>query len=380
MNLSISFGADPEMIVEPHEVDLEKYNLNVRNSKVAYDGVFLEIQSCPTTCREQFMDRFSSALLYLTQNNHKIIIKPMNEIDVSKFTKEQLRLGCDPSINAYTKHKIPKWAEKYPFRAAGGHLHFGIECEAEANFRNLRFPETVYIRLNTLAENNVEPGMYNRNEADDLGLIANMDYPLRFLMEHPVERIFVKKYNTTILENINSVVKMLDLSIGLACVWLTKYQSEAESERRMIYGKAGEYRIQPHGIEYRTPSNFWLWNLPVASFLLLMSKKALKGIDDSSIDVVKVQEITKVNGVDEIINFCNIEEAKKLLFSTTLKMLDIKLRNEEIDYLEEFSKVGFQLIKRYHNGYSINGLRTASKYIKGSGFSSITKIRGIVNE
>ena len=59
-------------------------------------------------------------------------------------------------------------------------------------------------------------------------------------------------------DDIKSVmlVRMLDLFLGTTCLILE--DSDHHFERRKIYGQLGRYRQPKHGIEYRTPSNFWL--------------------------------------------------------------------------------------------------------------------------
>ena len=47
-------------------------------------------------------------------------------------------------------------------------------------------------------------------------------------------------------------IKSLDRTVGLVSLALSKGTGD---RRRDIYGRPGIYRIQPHGIEYRTPSN-----------------------------------------------------------------------------------------------------------------------------
>lgn len=49
------------------------------------------------------------------------------------------------------------------------------------------------------------------------------------------------------------LVKILDASVGLASVYY-----EEDNRRRELYGKAGAFRPKPYGVEYRTPSNFWI--------------------------------------------------------------------------------------------------------------------------
>jgi hypothetical protein len=48
---------------------------------------------------------------------------------------------------------------------------------------------------------------------------------------------------------------LCDVYLGLPSVGLDK-----QGPRRTIYGTAGRYRPTPYGIEYRTLSNFWIWD------------------------------------------------------------------------------------------------------------------------
>lgn len=52
-----------------------------------------------------------------------------------------------------------------------------------------------------------------------------------------------------------SLVKTMDLFLGVPSVILDK-----DEERRKLYGKAGCFRFKPYGVEYRTLSNFWIWD------------------------------------------------------------------------------------------------------------------------
>lgn len=49
--------------------------------------------------------------------------------------------------------------------------------------------------------------------------------------------------------------RMLDLYLQLP--WL---EYDLQPQRRKIYGQAGIFRPKSYGIEYRTPSNWWLWH------------------------------------------------------------------------------------------------------------------------
>lgn len=51
-------------------------------------------------------------------------------------------------------------------------------------------------------------------------------------------------------------VMFLDLTVGLSLVW----SGEKQGERRNLYGQAGRYRPTSYGVEYRTPSNLWVYD------------------------------------------------------------------------------------------------------------------------
>lgn len=50
-----------------------------------------------------------------------------------------------------------------------------------------------------------------------------------------------------------TIIPWLDLYVGLWGVL-----KDPLSQRTQLYGKAGSFRPKPYGLEYRTPSNFWL--------------------------------------------------------------------------------------------------------------------------
>lgn len=51
-------------------------------------------------------------------------------------------------------------------------------------------------------------------------------------------------------------IRMLDLFLGLPLTFIDK--DETAPERRQLYGQAGRHRKPAHGLEYRTPGNYWL--------------------------------------------------------------------------------------------------------------------------
>jgi hypothetical protein len=74
--------------------------------------------------------------------------------------------------------------------------------------------------------------------------------------------------------NPENLVKILDVLIGNTCVMLDR--DPLAAERRKTYGRAGEYRLPKHGLEYRTLSNFWLKAYPLFSLVMALSRISAK--------------------------------------------------------------------------------------------------------
>jgi hypothetical protein len=56
-------------------------------------------------------------------------------------------------------------------------------------------------------------------------------------------------------EQLEVAIKNMDLFLGVPSVLMDNGE-----ERKVLYGKAGAHRIKPYGFEYRTLSNFWIFN------------------------------------------------------------------------------------------------------------------------
>ena len=68
-------------------------------------------------------------------------------------------------------------------------------------------------------------------------------------------------------------VRVFDVLVGIPGVMVD--QDPNQAIRRETYGRAGEYRLPAHGLEYRVPSNFWLKDYKLMSFVFGMAKTAL---------------------------------------------------------------------------------------------------------
>lgn len=81
-----------------------------------------------------------------------------------------------------------------------------------------------------------------------------------------------------------TLVKQLDCIVGLQCMlW------DPPNERKNIYGKAGAYRPKPYGVEYRTPSNYWLSSEEKMRQVFELTQKAHEDVEKGKIYYLLLQ-------------------------------------------------------------------------------------------
>lgn len=73
-------------------------------------------------------------------------------------------------------------------------------------------------------------------------------------------------------ENLNlyesfKLIQVLDMIAGLQSVHLDK-----DTARKKLYGKAGAMRIKSYGVEWRTPSNFWVFEKTTRQWMFIVAK------------------------------------------------------------------------------------------------------------
>jgi hypothetical protein len=76
------------------------------------------------------------------------------------------------------------------------------------------------------------------------------------------------------------VAKMMDLHLGVPSVVM----DEGE-DRRKMYGGMGSCRVKPYGVEYRTLSNFWIFDEKLIRWAWKATERALH----SKINVDEIQ-------------------------------------------------------------------------------------------
>lgn len=223
------FGADPEFFIvtkkgtvvnsdrffppEKNKYEI-KGGLKNKPMHLFFDGIQAEFNIWPHTCREWVLDDIwllFKRVYELIGPNYDISLQPCVKVrkDILRKADPRARIfGCDPDYNAYTgeKNEILVDPDTHPLRYAGGHIHMSPE------FGNKK----------------KEP--------------------------------FLASW-----EEICKSVKLLDILVGSLLVLLER--DVAAATRRFMYGTAGCFRETEWGIEYRTPSPFWLMAPEITSLV-----------------------------------------------------------------------------------------------------------------
>lgn len=94
------------------------------------------------------------------------------------------------------------------------------------------------------------------------------------------------------------LVNVLDILVGNTCVLIDR--DPGSKKRREMYGRAGEFRLPTHGLEYRVLSNFWLQNYALMSFVMGMARSAVVVCGNSNADHDYAKELMNLVNMDDI--------------------------------------------------------------------------------
>lgn len=142
---------------------------------------------------------------------------------------------------------------------------------------------------------------------------------------------------------VERMIKALDAILGVACVSL--FQSFDVQQRRRLYGLPGEYRLPPHGIEYRTLSNAWLFHPMICHLVFGLARKALMFGDIGMLHHWKADE---QETIETIIN-CDVKQAQKILKRNKDLFIEL-LKASYVSYISPESKVFEPLFDVFING------------------------------
>lgn len=277
-------GSDPEFFfmkdgkVLSSELVLPKEGFNTSGGMVTIDGVQAEINPTTESCRELHANHIARCMHYVKDNLPKgvtVSFDPLVPIELpvlAKLSEKAKYFGCTPSYNVYDNDN-----------------KMSIEDSSKYPYR----PAGGHIHL---------------------GGSNNSDYK--------------KLYS-----DLKTLIPMLDIIVGNTCVLIDRH--EGNKERRMCYGRAGEFRTPKHGVEYRTLSNFWLKSYPLMSFVFALARMAM--------DIIHFS--TKENNfVKEIMDAVDIKDIRKAINNNDF---DLALKN--------FSKIKPILEKRMNREHPLNG-------------------------
>jgi hypothetical protein len=92
-----------------------------------------------------------------------------------------------------------------------------------------------------------------------------------------------------------------DLFMGVPAVLM-----DDGAERKQLYGKAGAIRFKPYGVEYRTLSNFWVFDEKLIRWVWTNTKRLLNGLENHADMAIA----TLAKEGDRIQNCINNNDAK----------------------------------------------------------------------
>ena len=104
------------------------------------------------------------------------------------------------------------------------------------------------------------------------------------------------------------MVKALDAILGVACVSL--FAEFDDPNRRKLYGLPGEYRLPPHGLEYRPLSNAWLSHPMITNLVIDLARKCV--VFGRKNLLSSFWKTTEEETIDTIIR-CDVETSHKIL-------------------------------------------------------------------
>lgn len=109
-------------------------------------------------------------------------------------------------------------------------------------------------------------------------------------------------------KQVEELVRALDAILGVAGVSMA--QDMDDPVRREYYGRAGEFRLPKHGIEYRVLSNFWLIHPAISMVVMELFRVVVRLVQTGLFKHVWTWD---EDAVRETINTCDVKRARKML-------------------------------------------------------------------
>lgn len=234
----ITIGLDPElMLVEKNSGRIVSAIPVLRNNKYNpidlgdgftcyYDNVLVEGTFIPSTNKEEFIKNLKMGLSKIADKvGDKYSLAPIsshifgdNEIE----HPDAAAFGCNPEYCAYDISEVIPPEPGSGLRSGSAHIHIG-----RSDFKQYE---------------------------DEYGDILSDDPLLSF-------------------DSKIKTIKLMDIFVGLPLAIMDTFDDS--KERRKLYGKAGRHRVTKYGVEYRTPSNFWMTSPEIAELIFDLTKYAV---------------------------------------------------------------------------------------------------------
>lgn len=170
--------------------------------------------------------------------------------------------SCTTVLNTDIHHCIVEWSKV--LRKTGHQIDFSRTVDlSDAEFEGLSSEErqlgcqTSLNIYDSSATIGVDGSSYRKRSAG-----GHLHFGLDQFKTHPI------------WDRRADIVPILDVLLGNTAVLMDR--DEGNRERRKVYGRAGEYRLPAHGLEYRTLSNFWLASFPLTNFVIQMGRAAVQ--------------------------------------------------------------------------------------------------------
>jgi hypothetical protein len=198
------------------------------------------------------------AKLKPNQDISRAVTIKLSQSDIEKLPASSRVLGCNPSLNVYGYEPISVDPVDYPYRSAGGHIHFGTQ------------------------DNNAG----NKLKA--------------------------------VLRDTETTVRLLDAICGNTCVLIDR--DRGNKKRREVYGRAGEHRLPDHGLEYRTLSNFWVFDYVLVSFVMGLARQAIHIAYESYYRNKEGVRVQGRNYAQELLSLLNEQDVRDAINNNDKKL------------------------------------------------------------
>lgn len=167
------------------------------------------------------------------------------------------------------------------------------------------------------------PSFNAYHEQSPLEGVIGQEVPIRSAGGHIH---FGKTLGTKQNERTDTTVKCMDVIVGVPAVSMAAGIDRAE--RRNFYGRAGEYRLPKHGLEYRVLSNFWLIHPAITHLTFELARIGFSvGLSNNALLLEdcfeEARDIINNNDVNASRQFITKHRAlyEGMLFNTNIKSL-----------------------------------------------------------